>query len=68
MIRVLQTDGKMIELPLAASAELKGKEVVCYDRRGVVIARYPSEKVTIYGRNIPSEAGLESASRDAAGS
>ena len=59
MIRVLQTDGNMVELPLAVSAEIKGKEVVCYDRRGVAVARYPSDTVTIFGRHLPQEADLE---------
>ena len=64
MIRVLLINGNILELPLAVSAEIKGKEVVCYDRRGVAIDRYPSETVTIFGRHLPNDADLEDSLED----
>jgi len=61
MIRVLRTDGELLELPLAVSAEIQGKELVCYDRYGVALARYPSDTVTIFGRDLPDHSALTEA-------
>jgi hypothetical protein len=58
MIRVLQTDGTIHNVAEAVSAEIRGPEVVCYDRRGVIVARFPSDSVTIFGRNLPSDAEM----------
>jgi hypothetical protein len=58
MMRILQTDGTLIEVPAAISAEVMGKEVVCYDRKGVIVARYPSSQVTIFGSHLPASAVL----------
>jgi hypothetical protein len=53
MIRVITKDGATVEVANAVSAEVMGKEVVCYDRRGVIVARYPSETVTLFGPHLP---------------
>lgn len=53
MIQVIMKDGTTIEVPDGVSAEVKGKEVVCYDRRGVIIARHPSDLVTMFGPHLP---------------
>ncbi len=53
MIQVIMKDGTTIEVPGGVSAEVQGKEVVCYDRRGVIVARYPSDMVTMFGPHLP---------------
>jgi len=58
MIRILRTDGKIIDVPRAVTAEIKGKEVACYDSRGIIVARYPSDTVTMFGKQLPEEAEL----------
>jgi hypothetical protein len=58
MIRVLMKDGATAEVMDAVTAEVKGKEVVCYDRRGVIVARYPSDEVTLFGPHLPSVADM----------
>jgi hypothetical protein len=53
MIRVIKKDGVTAEVSEAVAAEVMGKEVVCYDRRGVIVARFPSEAVTLFGPHLP---------------
>lgn len=55
MIRILRSDGTIIEVPRALSAEVKGKEVVCQDSKGVIVARYPSATVTLFGLHLPED-------------
>lgn len=59
MIRILLTSGQIVDVPDATAAEVQGREVVCSDRHGVVVARFPSESVTIYGSHLPLEAELQ---------
>ena len=54
MIRILRTDGTIEDVSRALSAEVKGKEVVCLDRKGIIVARYPSDTVTLFGQHLPS--------------
>jgi hypothetical protein len=54
MIQVIKKDGETVAVPSATAAEVRGREVVCYDRRGVIIARFPSESVTLFGPHLPS--------------
>jgi hypothetical protein len=61
MIQVIKKDGETVAVPSATNAEVRGREVVCYDRRGVIIARFPSDTVTLFGPHLPS---LEQLARD----
>ena len=67
MIQVLRSNGTIEEVPRALSAEVKGKEVVCLDRKGVIVARYPSASVTLFGQHLPSSGPKESQDGTAAG-
>jgi hypothetical protein len=64
MIQVIKKDGETVAVPNAVSAEVQGREVVCYDRRGVIIARFPSQAVTLFGPHLPTPEQLQQEATD----
>jgi hypothetical protein len=51
MIHVLMKDGKVRNYPNAVSASLDGRDIICVDAEGRVIAVFPCEDISAYGRH-----------------
>jgi hypothetical protein len=66
LIRVALRDGTFQDFENAVTADLQGRELVLRDVRGIVVARFPAERVIIHGppELIPNESDDSESGRE----